>query len=289
MQKAAASAADAVCMDLEDSVTPAGKASARRHVVDALHRIDFGPRLRIVRINGVETPFAYRDLVDVVEEAADRLDLIMIPKVGSPRDVAFVDVLLTQIESGRRSGTPVGLEAQIETAHGFVNAREIASASPRLEALVFGPGDYAASMGMPSTAIGERDASDEAYPGDRWHAVMHTVVAVARANGLRCMDGPYAGYQDPAGLTRACQTARALGFDGKQCIHPSQVPVVNAAFMPSDEALARASALVAAYEAAVSAGAGVAVHEGRMIDAASLRMARSVIRGRENRTANTNP
>jgi citrate lyase beta subunit len=281
IQKAAESAADAVCIDLEDSVTPADKASARRHVVDALRRTDFGRRLRMVRINGVETPFAYRDLVDVVEEVADRLDLIMIPKVGSPRDVMFVDMLLSQIESGRRIAAPIGIEAQIETAHGFVHAREIAAASPRLDALIFGPGDYAASMGMPSTAIGERDASDETYPGHRWHAVMHTIVAVARANSLRCMDGPYAGYTDLAGLSRACDVARVLGFDGKQCIHPSQLAVVNTAFMPSGEELARASALVAAYEAAVAAGAGVAVHEGRMIDAASLRMARRVL-GRGN-------
>jgi citrate lyase subunit beta/citryl-CoA lyase len=280
IRKAAGSAADAVCIDLEDSVTPADKASARRHVVDALGAVAFGHRLRIVRINGVETPFAYRDLVDVVEEAADRVDVIMIPKVGSARDVVFVDMLLSQIEPGRRSGAPISLEAQIETAGGFVNAREIAAASPRLDALVFGAGDYSASMGMPSTAIGERDAYDESYPGDRWHAVMHTIVAVARANNLRCMDGPYAGYTDAAGLARACQVARAIGFDGKQCIHPSQLDAVNAAFRPTDEEVARASALVAAYEAALSSGTGAAVHDGRMIDAASVRMAKQVLERR---------
>ena len=281
--KAAASSADAVCIDLEDSVTAADKAQARRHAIEALRSVAFGDRLRILRINAVDTPFAYRDVVDVVEEAAGFIDLIMIPKVGSPRDVVFVEMLLSQIEPGRRSGKPIGLEAQIESAAGFVNAREIASASPRLDALVFGPGDYAASMGMPSSAIGERDAYDEIYPGDRWHAAMHMVVAVARANGLRCMDGPYAAYKDTTGLGRACQIARAMGFDGKQCIHPTQLPVVHAAFTPSKEEVERAMALVAAYEASVAAGSGAAVHEGRMIDAASLRLALRTLEANQGR------
>jgi citrate lyase subunit beta/citryl-CoA lyase len=280
IQKAAASDADAVCIDLEDSVGPPEKAAARRHVIDALKGLAFGSRTRLVRINGLETPWAYRDLVDIVEEAGDGVDLVMIPKVGSARDVIFVDMLLSQIESGRRSARPIGIEAQIETAQGFVNAREIGSSSSRIDALIFGAGDYAASMGMPSSAIGERDATDDAYPGDRWHAVMHTIVAVARANGLRCMDGPYAGYRDTAGLMRACHVARAMGFDGKQCIHPAQLPIVNAAFRPSDEEVARAEALVAAYDAALARGSGTAVHEGRMIDAASVRMARTVLEGK---------
>jgi citrate lyase beta subunit len=277
IEKAAGSAADAVCLDLEDAVVPADKARARQQVVEALSGLDFGGRARMVRINALDSPYAYRDLVDVVEAAGDRVDLVMIPKVGAARDVVFVDMLLSQIESGRSEARPIRLEAQIETAQGFVYAKEIASSSPRLDALVFGPGDYAASMRMPASAIGERDANDEAYPGDRWHAVMHTIVAVARANNLRCMDGPYAGYRDAAGLERACRVARAMGFDGKQCIHPAQLPVVNAAFTPTREEVARAEALVAAYEAALARGEGAAVHEGRMIDAASLRMARWVV------------
>ena len=280
IEKAAASAADAVCIDLEDSVVPGEKPAARGHVVQALRALDFGARARIVRINGLDTPFAYRDLVDVVEAAGECLDLIMIPKVGSPRDVVFVDMLLSQIESSRGQRTTIGLEAQIETAQGFVYAREIAASSPRLDALIFGPGDYAASMRMPSSAIGERDEHDEAYPGDRWHAVMHTVVATARAHNLRCLDGPYAGYRDTAGLERACRIARAMGFDGKQCIHPAQLSVVNAAFTPSDEEVARASALVDSYESALRSGQGAAVHDGRMIDAASLRMAKAVLEKR---------
>jgi citrate lyase subunit beta/citryl-CoA lyase len=278
--KAAASAADAVCIDLEDAVVPSEKAACRGHVVQALRDIDFGHRVRIVRINGIDTPFAYRDLVEVVEGAGRRLDLVMLPKAGSARDIEFVDTMLTQIEAHIGLTTRIGIEAQIETAQGFLNARDIAEASPRMEALIFGAGDYAASMGMPSTAIGERDEYDEAYPGHRWHAVMHTIVASARASGLRCMDGPYAGYTDPAGLERAARVARSLGFDGKQCIHPSQLALVNGVFSPSDAEVARATAIVQACEQAVKAGQGAATHDGRMVDAASLRMAQTTLERR---------
>ena len=277
IQKAAASAADAVCIDLEDSVTLAEKASSRANVIRALKEIDFGRRVRMFRINALDTPFAYRDLVEVVEAAGDRLDVVMIPKAGSARDVEFVDTLLTQIEANIRLTRPIGLEAQIETASGFLHAAEIAGASPRLEALIFGAGDYAASMRMPSSAIGEADEHDEIYPGHRWHAVMHTIVAAARANGLRCLDGPYAGYTDAAGLARACQIALAMGFDGKQCIHPAQLAAVNATFTPSLEEVTKAGAVLKAYEAAAAAGQGAATHDGRMIDAANLRMARTIL------------
>lgn len=277
IQKAAASAADAVCIDLEDSVTLAEKASSRANVIHALKEIDFGRRVRMFRINALDTPFAYRDLVEVVEAAGDRLDAVMIPKAGSARDIEFVDTLLTQIEAHIRLTRPIGLEAQIETASGFLHAAEIAGASPRLEALIFGAGDYAASMRMPSSAIGEADEHDEIYPGHRWHAVMHTIVAAARANGLRCLDGPYAGYTDEAGLARACQIALAMGFDGKQCIHPAQLAAVNATFTPSLEEVTKAGAVLKAYEAAAAAGQGAATHDGRMIDAANLRMARTIL------------
>ena len=277
MAKAAASEADAVCLDLEDSVVPDEKAPSRRHIVRALQELEFGARVRMLRINALDTPYAYRDLVDVVEEAGDRVDLVMVPKVGSPGDVAFVDRLLGQIEAHRGFTRRIGIEAQIESAQGFLYAREIAAASTRLEALIFGPGDFAASMRMPAANIGELDRHDELYPGHRWHAVMQTIVAAARANGLRCMDGPFAAYTDVAGLDRACLVARAMGFDGKQCIHPSQLATVNAVFSPSDEEVARAEAIVRAYEAAVAAGQGAATHDGRMIDAVSLRMARTIL------------
>jgi citrate lyase subunit beta/citryl-CoA lyase len=277
IEKASQSAADAVCVDLEDSVPDEEKDTGRKHVVRALQQLDFGERIRIVRINALDTRHTYRDLVDVVEAAGDRLDLVMLPKAESPGDVSFVDTLLSQIERTRGFRTRIGIEAQIETARGFLYAREIAGASPRLDALIFGPGDYAASMHMPATGIGEFDAWDELYPGHRWHAAMHTVVAAARASGLRCMDGPYAAFKDVAGLERASKIARAMGFDGKQCIHPTQLPVVNAVFGPSDEEVSKAEAVLKAYEDAVASGQGAVTHDGRMIDAASIRMARSIL------------
>ena len=278
--KAAASQADAVCIDLEDSVVPSEKAASRRHVVRGLKDLDFGRRVRMVRMNALDSSFAYRDLVEVIEDAGDRVDVVMVPKVGSAGDVDFVDRLLSQIEAHRGFTHRIGIEAQIESAKGFLYAREIAAASPRLEALIFGPGDYAASMRMPSTRIGEFDKHDELYPGHRWHAVMHTIVAAARANGLRCMDGPYAAYKDTTGLDRASLIARSLGFDGKQCIHPSQLATVNSVFSPSDDEVNEAGAVVQAYEAAAAAGQGAASHEGRMIDAVSLRMARNTLERR---------
>ena len=269
--------ADAICLDLEDSVSAGEKAAGRANVVRALQQHDFGRRLRLVRINGLDTPFAYRDVIDVVEAAGDRLDLLMVPKVGSPSDVAFVDTLLTQIEAHRGFSRRIGIEAQIENARGFLYAREIAGASPRLDALIFGPGDYAASMQMPSSGVGEFDEHDAIYPGHRWHAVMHAVVASARANGLRCMDGPYASFKDAAGFERSCRMARAMGFDGKQCIHPSQLAMANAVFAPSDDDVAKAAGVVQAYDAAAAGGQGAAAHGAQMIDMASIRMARTVL------------
>jgi len=168
----------------------------------------------------------------------------------------------------------IGIEAQIESARGFLYCREIAAASPRLEALIFGPGDFAASMGMPLADIGGADANDAAYPGHRWHAVMQTIVAAARANGLRAMDGPYAAFKDAEGFERSCRIARAMGFDGKQCIHPAQLAAANAIFAPSAEEVAHAERVTAACERAAAEGRGAATLDGKMIDAANIRMAR---------------
>src|SRR5688500_14972807 len=277
MAKAAASQADAVCLDLEDSVTPDEKPASRRHVVKALVELDFGARVRLVRINALDTPFAYRDLVDVVEGAGARLDALMVPKVGSARGAWFVDTMLAQLEAHTGRTAPIGIEAQIESAAGYVALKAIGSAAPRLLSLIFGPGDFAASMRMPSTGIGEFDANDDLYPGHRWHAVMLAIVAAARANGLRAVDGPYGQYKDAAGFERSCRIARSLGFDGKQCIHPSQLGTANAVFSPTDAELSAAAALVEAFDAAVAARQGAATHAGRMIDAASLRMARTIL------------
>ena len=276
--KAARSAADSICLDLEDSVAPDQKEASRANIIEALRTLDFGPRTRMLRINALDTPFAYRDVIEVVEAAGAQLDLIMLPKAGGARDVEFLDTLLTQLEARQGLTRRIGIEAQIETAGGFLWAREIAQSSPRLEALIFGPGDYAASMRMPLANIGETDTHDELYPGHRWHAVMHTIVAAARANGLRCMDGPSANFKDSAGFERACRVALALGFDGKQCIHPSQLATANAVFAPNAEELDWARAVVAAYEAATAAGRGAISLNGTMIDAANVRMAQTLVR-----------
>lgn len=277
IEKAAASAADAVCLDLEDSVSFDEKPAARANAIRAFREVDFGHRTRVLRINGLETPFTYRDLIEVVEAAGDSINVVMLPKVGSASDVLFVDKLLTQIEANCGRARRIGIEAQIETASGFVFVREIAQASTRLEALAFGAGDYAASLQMPSSGIGEFDQHDDIYPGHRFHAAMHAAVAAARANGLRCMDGPYGAYQDAPGFERSCRIARAMGFDGKQCIHPNQLAIVNSMFTPTAEEAARAGQIVGAYEQGIREGRGAISFEGKMIDAANLRIARVVL------------
>lgn len=274
VEKASRSAADAVCIDLEDALAPEEKVAARANVVRAFRELDFGPRLRMFRINGLDTPFAYRDLIEVVEAAGDRIDLVVLPKANRAADVIFVDTLLSQIEASLGFSNRIAMEVHIETAQAFLAVREIASASSRLDALIFGPGDYAASLHAPLASIGEEDSHDAVYPGHRWHAIMHTIVAAARANGLRCMDGPFAGLGDPPGLERAARIARALGFDGKQCIHPVQIETVNRVFTPPDDEVAWAERVLHAYEAARAGGRGVVAVDGRMIDAANLRMAR---------------
>jgi citrate lyase subunit beta/citryl-CoA lyase len=275
--RAAASDADAVCLDLEDSIPATDKDTARGNAIRALNELDFGSRIRMVRVNGLQTDITYRDVIDVTEQAGARLDLIMLPKAASPEDVRFLGTLLDQVE--RRMGLQrgIGIEAQIESAAGFLNVREIAAASPRLEALIFGSGDYAASMGMPAAGIGTFDAEDELYPGHRWHAVMQAIVAAARANNLRCMDGPYSAHTDQAGLERACRIARSMGFDGKQCIHPAQLGVVNLVFTPPAAEVDQARAVVAAYERAVLEGRGAVSLDGHMIDEANIRMAHMVL------------
>lgn len=277
MQKAAQSAADAVCLDLEDSVAPEQKEASRANVIHALQHIDFGKRVRMLRINALDTPFAYRDVIEIVEAAGNHLDLIMLPKTRDAGDVHFLDLLLSQIELRLHLSRPIGIEAQIETAGGFVWLREIAQSAPRLEALIFGPGDYAASMRMPLANIGEADQHDALYPGHRWHAIMHGIVAAARANNLRCMDGPYADFKDEAGFERACKVALAMGFDGKQCIHPAQLPIANRIFAPAPEDLNWAHKVVEAYEQASAEGRGALSVNGKMVDAANIRMAQTIL------------
>jgi len=276
--KAARSDADAICIDLEDAVAPNEKEASRTNVIQALRELDFGARLRLYRINGLDTPLAYRDLIEVVESAGDHLDLVIVPKVNRPEDVTFVDMLLTQIEA--RQGFQPGrieIEAQIETALGNVNADRIAAASPRLAGLIFGMGDYAASLRMPLDSIGEADENDRLYPGHRWHYVMSRILTAARAFGLRAIDGPYASFRDLEGFQRACDVARVLGFDAKWCIHPGQVAATNRAFAPPPDQVAWAKTVLAEYDRATQAGRGAITVAGRMIDAASLRMAQAIV------------
>jgi citrate lyase subunit beta/citryl-CoA lyase len=276
-EKAAASEADAVCLDLEDAVAADEKPASRAHVIRAFKELDFGRKLKAFRMNGIDTPFGYRDLIEVVEEIGDRIDVVMMPKAHLPQDVRFVCMLLTQIEQAKGFERQIGLEVQIESAKGFMYLREISEASPRLQALIFGPGDYSATMQMPVANIGEMDDNDQIYPGHRWHAVMHAVVAAARARGLRAVDGPYAGYKDTAGLEKAARIARVMGFDGKQCIHPSQIAVVNRIFSPSAEEIAHAKSVVEAYDEGAKAGRGAIGKDGKMIDYANIRMARALL------------
>jgi len=277
IEKAAASAADAVCIDLEDAVAPSEKATSRANVIHALLHLDFGHSLRLFRMNALDTPFAYRDVIEVVEAAGDHLDLVMLPKVNRPEDVYVVETLLTQIEMAKGFPNRIGIEAQIETALGCVHVNAIAACSTRVETIIYGPGDYAASLQMPMDVIGVPDENDAVYPGHRWHAIMQSVIVAARAYGKRCMDGPYAAFRDAEGFERACEIGRVMGFDGKWAIHPSQIETLNRVFSLPDSQVAWAHRLLDAYEEALRAGTGAITVDGKMVDAASLRIARAVI------------
>jgi citrate lyase subunit beta/citryl-CoA lyase len=277
IQKTAAARADAVCIDLEDAVAPEEKEASRANVVRAYRELDFGNKLKMFRMNGLDTHFAYRDLIEIVEAAGDRIDLIVIPKVNRPEDVYVVETLLGQIESYKKFSRPIGIEALIETALGCVNIREIAACSERLEGFVYGPGDYAASVRMPMESIGELDENDAIYPGHRWHHVMHSIVSAARAYNKRAIDGPFAGIKNPEGLLQACKIGRAMGFDGKWCIHPSQIETVNRTFVPSEKEIEWAKTVLSEYESALQAGRGAISVKGKMIDVASLRICRTIV------------
>jgi citrate lyase subunit beta/citryl-CoA lyase len=275
-EKALASDADAVFLDLEDAVAPDSKAAARGDVVSALKELDWQGRLRLYRANALDTPYFYRDLIEVVEKAGDSLDAVMIPKVNRPEDLHAASTLLSQLELAMDLDRgKIKLEAQIESAEGLTNVDSIASATGRLEALHFGPGDFAASVSMPQTSIGVMDEWDEEYPGHRFHYAMQRIVVAARAAGLRVLDGPVADYGDEEGLRRSCLIARSLGFDGKWCIHPAQIAVVNETFSPTVKEVDWAKKVVAAYEEANATGS-VSV-DGQMVDAASIKLARNTL------------
>ncbi len=267
--------ADQIFLDLEDAVAPDEKERARGMVIQALRETDFGDKAVVFRVNATDTPYYYRDLIDVVEAAGDRLDAVMLPKVRTPGDVEMTDKLLTQIEMARgwELGR-IGIEAQIEDATGLLACERIAAASPRMETLVFGPGDYSASIGIPITTIG---AAPEGYPGDHLNYLYSRLVVAARAAGILAIDGPYAAFKDEAGLRERARLVRALGLDGKWTIHPSQIEIVNETFTPTREEWERAEAMLAAYERARTAeGRGAAMFEGEMIDEANRKMAERI-------------
>ena len=273
--KALNSAADIVMLDLEDSVPPEAKEKARRQVVQTLQATEARPLA--VRINALDTPYAYRDLLEVAEAAGDRIDTVVVPKVNDAGDIHFVDRLLAGIERHCHREKPVGIEASIETAEGLNAVRTIAVSSPRLRTLVFGIADYAASVGARLVSLsGHGEKEDGIYPGHRWHHALSRIVMAAKANGLLAIDAPYGNFKDEDGLARAAETACALGCDGKWAIHPAQIDTINRVFTPSAEDIDRARRIIAADEAARTGGRGAVAVDGRMVDQATVRLARRV-------------
>jgi len=276
-EKAAASAVDYVFLDLEDAVAPGDKEQARRNVISGLRDIDWQARGKTVsvRINGIDTHYMYRDVIDVVEQAGGHLDTILIPKVGVPADVYMVDAMVTQIEEamGLEPGA-IGLEALIETTLGMANVEAVATSSRRLEAMHFGVADYAASCRARTTSIGGLNPD---YPGDQWHSALSRMLVACRAYGLRPIDGPFGDFNDPNGYLDGARRAAALGYEGKWAIHPSQIELANEVFSPPAAEVDRARRILAALEEAAAEGRGAAQMDGRMIDAASARMAENVV------------
>jgi citrate lyase beta subunit len=277
IEKGVASNADVALLDLEDAVTPEQKAEARDTVIRAVTSLNWGGKPRAFRMNALDTPYFYRDLIDIVERAGGAVDLIVVPKVNRPEDLYAVDVLLSQVEANAGTDRQVRLEAQIETAEGLANCDAIARATDRLEALIFGPGDYSASVRMPSGSIGVMDEWDAAYPGHRYQYVLHRILVAARAVGIRAIDGPFANFRDADGHRQSCMIARAMGFDGKWCIHPAQIEVTNEVFSPSRDELDWALRVVDAYRDANERGLGAVAVDNKMIDAANIRMAENTI------------
>jgi citrate lyase subunit beta/citryl-CoA lyase len=277
MGKSPTTAADMLFFDLEDAVAPSEKVAARPKVVNALRTLDFGEKVVCVRVNAWDTRWTYRDVIEVVSNAGPRLDEIMLPKVQSAAEVIALDLLLTQVEID--AGLPrghVGIEAQIESTRGLINVEEICAASPRLETIIFGPVDFAASMEMPTLEAG---TFLPGYPGDPFVYVVSKILMAGRANGLQVIDGPYTKIRDLDGLREYCNRTRMLGYDGKWAVHPDQVPVLNEVFTPSQAQFDRAWTLIDAYERLTSGdGVGAVIHGTDMIDEASRRMANKVIR-----------
>lgn len=288
-QKAADSDVDVIFLDLEDAVAPDEKPQARRNIIKALNEIDWGKKTMSIRINGLDTHYMYRDVVDVVEQAGERLDLIMIPKVGTAADVYAVDMLVTQIEDATGLKKRIGFEHIIETALGMQNVSEIAGASKRNESLHFGVADYAASTRARTTVIGgvnehysvltdpAQDGGRQTHWGDMWHYALSRMVVAARANGLRPIDGPFGDFSDPDGYKAAAYRAAVLGCEGKWAIHPSQIALANEVMSPSAAEVERAQKILDAMAKAESEGKGAVSLDGRLIDYASIRQAEVLV------------
>ena len=276
-EKALNSEVDYVFLDLEDAVAPGDKEQARVNVIQALLDLDWrgAGKTISVRINGLDTHYMYRDVVDLMEQAGDRLDTILIPKVGVPSDVYMVEAMVNQIEQGKGFETRVGLEALIETALGMANVEAIAAYGGRLEALHFGVADYAASNRARTVNIGGLNPD---YPGDQWHFALSRMTVACRAYGLRAIDGPFGDFKDPDAFRAAARRAAALGIEGKWAIHPSQIELANEIFSPPAAEVDRARRILKELEIAAAEGRGAAAVDGKMIDAASARMAENVVR-----------
>jgi citrate lyase subunit beta/citryl-CoA lyase len=272
LAKASTLAADQVFLDLEDAVVPEQKTDAtRRQVVAALIEADWRAPTRAVRVNAVGTPWCLDDLLAVVGGAGERLHCVVLPKIESAAEIHFVAQLLSQLELKHELEEPIGIEVQVESPRGLVELERIAAASPRIETLIFGPGDYAASAGMPQLSVGEAPNS---YPGDVWHYVLSRIVTIAHAFGLQAIDGPFAAIRDLDGFAESARRSRLLGFDGKWALHPDQIEICNEIYRPTQSEYDRAERIIDAHE---SASDGALVFEGEMIDEASRKMAFSLV------------
>jgi citrate lyase subunit beta / citryl-CoA lyase len=273
-EKAPTSGADLVFLDLEDACAPSVKESARGIAVAALTNLDWGRTVRAVRVNGIETQWCHDDIVEVVTGARESVDVLIVPKARTARDVWWVDVLLTQLETKLGLRKRIGLEVLIEEAEGLLNAAEIARSSDRLEAIIFGAGDLSASLR--ARVDGNFDPVGD-YPGDFWHAARVQVLAAARAAGIDAIDAPYPAYQDPDGYRRSAVHASLLGFDGKWAIHPSQIAIANEVFAPTAAEIEEARESMETYRKSEAEGVGAIGRDGKLVDAAHMRLAENVL------------
>ncbi|OYU16905.1 MAG: CoA ester lyase [Rhodobacteraceae bacterium PARR1] len=285
--KMAASDADVINIDLEDSVAPSDKDAARANTIAAISEVDWGRKTLSVRINGLDTPWWYRDVVDLLEQAGDRLDQIMIPKVGCAEDVYAVDALVTAVERAKGRTKPISFEVIIESAAGIAHVEAIAASSPRLQAMSLGAADFAASMGMQTTGIGGTQENYYMLQGgarhwsDPWHWAQAAIVAACRTHGILPVDGPFGDFSDDEGFRAQARRSATLGMVGKWAIHPKQVALANEVFTPSEQAVTEAREILAAMEAAKARGEGATVYKGRLVDIASMKQAEVIVRQAE--------